>query len=355
MSNQAPKNIVIRCPNWVGDLVMCTPALRSIRKRFPDATITAIVRPAIKQVIEYLPFIDAIIEYDKRRDRGIKNYLSFIKKLRSKHFDLGIALTSSFSSALLLFLSSIPIRVGYNRNGRGFLLTSKKEPLRENGKIVPTNKVQLYLGLSDFLGCTELSTRPELKTSSSAEAWVDRFFAEHSIKDRDFIVGIIPGSSFGPSKCWKEESFAKVADALIKIYGARILILPGPGEIERAHAIMQKMKESPVDMDDTIVPIDILMALIRRCSLLITNDTGPRHFAVAFDKPVIVLMGPTDSRHTDCNLEKTIILQEKVDCGPCHLRECPTDHRCMILIIPEKVLTAVHHMIDKFHLTREEP
>lgn len=353
MINRESRNILIRLPNWVGDVVMCTPALRSIRRHYGNARISVIIKPSLKKIIENLPFFDTIIEYEpKGRDRGFKNYMAFIQKLRQQRFDLGIAMTSSFSSALLLALARIPVRVGYDRDCRGWLLTHKKKPLREKGRIVPVNKVRLDLGLCEFLGCTDLSTRPELATGREAEQWVDDFYARQGIEKNDFTVVMIPGATFGPSKCWKEDYFAAVADELIKTYKAKIIIVPGPGELEIAKNIMGFMKEQPVSLGDTIVPLDVLMALIKGSSLLITNDTGPRHFGVAFDKPVVVIMGSTDARHTDCNLEKTVILQEKVDCGPCHLRECPTDHRCMTRITPDKVLAAVREMIETYNLQR---
>ena len=149
---------------------------------------------------------------------------------------------------------------------------------------------------------------------------------------------------------YNQDFFARLADEVIRLFGAKILILPGPGELPIVQGIKAEMKEHVIDMGDKIVPLNILMALIRRCSLLITNDTGPRHFGVAFDKPVIVIMGPTDPRHTDCNLEKTIVLQEAVDCGPCHLRQCPTDHKCMRLITPEHVLEATSQMFERYNL-----
>lgn len=355
MINLKPRKILIRCPNWVGDLVMCTPALRSIRGQYADAKISVIVKPSLQKIIEHLPFFDAIIAYEpKGRDRGIKKYISFVRRLRAQRFDLGIAMTSSFSSAQLLFLAGIPVRVGYDRNARGWLLTHRKQPLREKGKIVPVNKVRLDLGLCELLGCADLRTQPELATDKEAEARVDELYGGHGIRDSDFTVVIIPGATFGPSKCWKEEYFARVADELIKKYNAKIFILPGPGELGIARSIIKNMKEQPVALGDAIVPLDVLMAFIRRCSLLITNDTGPRHFAAAFDKPVIVIMGSTDPRHTDCNLEKTIILQEKVECGPCHLRECPSDHRCMTLITPDRVLEAARETISTYNLARTQ-
>ena len=176
------------------------------------------------------------------------------------------------------------------------------------------------------------------------------FFFEQGIASRDITVVMIPGATFGSSKCWKDSSFAEVADALISEYRARVFIVPGPGEADIAQSIRNKMKHPPVDMGRGILPLDRLMALIRRSSLLITNDTGPRHFGVAFNKPIIVLMGPTDPRYTDYGLDKTVILHGDADCAPCHLKTCPIDHRCMTLITPQKVLTAAREMIEKYKL-----
>jgi heptosyltransferase-2 len=335
----------------VGDLVMCTPALRSLRQHFTSARISVMVKPSLRPVIEHLPFVDEIIEYEpKGRDRGVKNYVAFIRKLRSQRFDLGILMPHSFSSALVLYLAGVPMRLGYNRNARGWMLTRKVAPFTEQGKIVPLNMVRLYLELVKNLGCSVEDSRVELKTSASAEQWADSFFSEQGIANKDITIVMIPGATFGSSKCWKDSFFAEVADALMSEYRARVFIVPGPGEADIAQSIRIKMKQPPVDMGRGILPLDRLMALIRRSSLLITNDTGPRHFGVAFNKPVIVLMGPTDPRYTDYGLDKTVILQGDADCAPCHLKTCPVDHRCMTMITPQKVLTAAREMIVKYNL-----
>jgi len=350
-SDWHPQRIAVRCPNWVGDLVMCTPALRSIRRRFPGARITVLVKPSLRQVIEELPFFDEIIEYEpKGRDRGLKNYFQFIRKLKQRRFDLGIIMPHSFSSALVFFLARLSERVGYNRNVRGWMLTRRVAPFTERGKIVPVNMVGLYLEMVKTIGCSAANGRVELKTSASAEQWADAFLPQQGIAASDFMVVIIPGATFGSSKCWPDSSFAAAADALISRYNARIFIVPGPGEKDIARSIAQKMRHAPIDLGEQVLPLDRLMVLIRRCSLLLTNDTGPRHFGVAFDKPVIVLMGPTDPRYTDYGLDKTVILRVNADCAPCHLKTCPSDHRCMNLITPQKVLTAAHEMIEKYKL-----
>ena len=354
MRSLQPLKIVIRCPNWVGDLVMCTPALRALRHHFTGAHISVMVKPSLRPVIENLLFFDEIIEYEPRgRDRGMKKYLSCINRLKRKQFDLGILLPHSFSSALVFYLASIPQRVGYSRNARGWMLTHCLEPFRERGKIVPVHMVKLYLTMCKTLGCQELDEHVELKTSASADSWVDGYFADQGIVPGDLTIVMIPGATFGSSKCWGVSYFARVADTLIREYGARILIAPGPGEVGIAQSIKQAMEETSIDRGDTVLPLDLLMALIKRCSLLISNDTGPRHFGVAFDKPVIVIMGPTDPRYTDYNLDKTVVIREAVDCAPCHLKECPSDHRCMTRITPEKVLAAARDVIVKYNLVKQ--
>lgn len=350
MNKGQPQRIVVRCPNWVGDLVMCTPALRSLRRHFTGAHISVMVKPSLRPVIEQLPFFNEIIEYEpKGRDRGWKRYGAVLRKLRQKSFDLGVILPHSFSSALLFFLANISARAGYDRNARGWMLTHKVKPFRDNGKIVPVNMVRLYLRLVRSLGCMDADEQVELQTSAAAEKWVEEFFVAHGIAPNDMIIVIIPGATFGSSKCWQDSSFAAVADTLIQQYQAKILIIPGPGELEIAQSIIRKMERPPIVMGDQVLPLDQLMALIRRCSLLITNDTGPRHFGVAFNKPGIVIMGPTDPRYTDYQLEKTIVLREGVDCAPCHLKECPTDHRCMTRITPDRVLSAARKMIEEHY------
>ena len=342
-----PAKILLRLPNWVGDLVMCTPALRSIRHRFPQSHISVIIKPSLKKIIQHSPFIDRVIEYEpKGKDRSITSYFRFIRFLRKEHFDMGILFTSSFSSALLLFLSGIPVRVGYDRDGRGWMLTHRKKTMRKGFKIIPVNKVELDLGLCEMLGCTNLNTRPELEPGYEAEQEAEEFLKKGGVEPHDVFIIMIPGATFGPSKCWKKEYFAEVADRLIEKYGAKILFAAGPGELSIVQEIQGMMHNRPIDSGEKILPLDTLMALVKRCTLMITNDTGPRHFAVAFDRPVVVIMGSTDPRHTDCNLEKTIVLQESVPCGPCHLRYCPTDHRCMTLITPEKVFAAACNMIE---------
>jgi len=327
---------------------MATPALKAIRRGFPGSHIAWLVRPHVRRVVESLPYCDEILEYDKgRRDGGMGGLFSFAMQLRQKRFDLAIILPNSFSSALMVFLAGIRRRVGYSREGRGFMLTDRVEPIRDGSKIIPVPMVEYYLRITDSLKCPRVTTTPELSVSATATEKAQEILKRFDVNQDRITITLIPGAAYGSSKCWKSEYFAQVADHLIEKHMASVLIVPGPEEVEIAQEIEGRMQQRPFVLVDPVVPLDVLMAIIQSCSLVITNDTGPRHFAVAFDRPVVVIMGPTDPRYTNLNLEKTIVLRENLDCSPCHLKVCPRDHRCMTAITPERVIEASERLLDQ--------
>jgi len=328
---------------------MATPALKAMRQCYPHSFISVLVRPHIRLVIEDLPYYDSIIEFDaKGKECGVQGILSCSRRLQKEHFNWVLILPNSFSSALLSLLSSIPRRIGYNRNMRSWMLTDRIPPAKNGIHIVPVPKVERYLTMCSYLGCKTTSQKYELAISPHVESKVDDLYFKHNLNHTNMTIVIIPGAAYGSSKCWKTEYFAQVADQLIEKYKCTIIIIPGPDEVTIARDIEKAMKHHPIALIKEIVPLDVLKGIIKRSSMVITNDTGPRHCATAFEKPVVVLMGPTNPIYTQANLERTIVLREELDCSPCHLRECPTDHKCMELITPQKVLTACDELIKKF-------
>ena len=346
MINRKPEKILIHCPNWVGDLVMATPALRAVRENNPDAYISLLVRPQVRQVIDGLFYYDELIEYDsKSLHRSWSRKLIFSRELKKRWFNLAIVLPNSFSSAALSFLARIPERIGYNVNFRGFLLTHTIPPPRENGKIVPIPMVERYLNICKALDYEVPSVKTKLAFSNGTRKAVRKLYQRWGIKGNKPLVAVTPGASFGSSKCWLPENFAQVGDYFIEKHGAQVMIIPGPGEQEIAFRIEAFMKHRPFNFSREVIPLEHLKAMISDSVLLITNDTGPRHFAVALDTPVVVIMGPTDPRYTDYDLEKTRLLREELECSPCHLKTCPIDHQCMKNISPEKVIKACEELI----------
>jgi heptosyltransferase-2 len=343
------ERILIRCPNWIGDMVAATAALRAIRASYPGAHVTLLLRPYVRPVVEHAPWADEIVEFDRRR-AGLRGMLRTAKRLRRKpRYDLALLLAHSFSSALLVWLGRARRRVGHARNGRAWLLTDAVPwpGPQQNPRLVP--KLQVYSSLLNYLGCEGRDDhRPELFTGPKDEAQADRLLEERGRDARRRLLALVPGAAFGASKLWPPDRFARVADALASSRGLQAAVLTGPGEEPISSEIARNMKETPLTFREGEVSFGALKALVRRSSLMICNDTGPRHVAIAYNVPVVVLMGPTDPIVTQSDYPRTVILRQELPCAPCYLRKCPTDHRCMALITPEMVLAASEELLDRY-------
>ncbi|MCA9775008.1 MAG: glycosyltransferase family 9 protein, partial [Myxococcales bacterium] len=261
-------------------------------------------------------------------------------------------LPHSFRSALVARLSGARWRVGYGRNGRSALLNhrvpslTKERDVHGNWQIRPEPMVKHYLHITRAIGCLGANTSEELFYRPGIGEAVDRLLAERGIDRAKRLIGVNPGASFGSSKMWGAERFAALADRLAEDLGAEILLFGGPGEEPILDEIRGKMRAKAHFFGPQDATLATLKAFVDRLDLLVTNDTGPRHYAVAFDKPAVVIMGPTDPRYTDVNMELTEVLRRDVPCGPCHLRVCPIDHKCMTEIGPDEVFGKVQELLE---------
>jgi heptosyltransferase-2 len=206
--------------------------------------------------------------------------------------------------------------------------------------------LEYYLSLCRWLNLdVEHHDRPRLFMSSHLQKKASRLLEGYGISPDDMVIGLNPGAKFGTSKCWPPEYFARLAELLADRWKTKLLLFVGPGEEDIANSILRLSKAKIINTGPDGVDLALLKPLIQRCQLLFTNDTGPRHYAVALNRPVVVIMGPTDPRYTQRNLEKTIVLRRKTECSPCHLKECTQDHRCMTAISPEIVLQAGERLL----------
>jgi len=204
-----------------------------------------------------------------------------------------------------------------------------------------------YADLVRAAGIAAAGSRPELAVTAACEERYARRRGELGIAPGERLIGINPGASFGASKLWPAERFARAADILSERLGLRSILFVGPGEEGIAREIAGRMRSPPIDTSPAPCDLDILKPFVRDLALLVTTDTGTRHYAVAFRVPVVVVMGPTHPGFTAAHLEETEVVRRDVPCGPCHLKECPTDHRCMTLIPPEAVAGAAFALLGK--------
>jgi len=195
--------------------------------------------------------------------------------------------------------------------------------------------------------------RPVLEVSPRCEERAEAWRRELGISPGEKLIGINPGASFGSSKLWPVERFARLADLLARSTGQRTILLLGPGEEEIGNRIAARMETSPVNTAGNFLDLDVLKPIVRDLSLLVTTDTGTRHYAVAFRVPLVVVMGPTHPGFTAANLEETEVVRYDVDCGPCHLKVCPGQHhhRCMTSIQPEEVLERARRLLERLGKT----
>ncbi len=345
-----PDKILVLAPNWVGDVVMATPAFRALRASFPAAEITLVIRPYVRKVLDGAPWFDRIVPFDRRRKGSLADAVRVIRRFRAQGFDLAVVFPNAFSTALLARLGGARKRVGYVRDRRAFLLTKAiPRPGEEPGgpgAFQPVYMADYYLDLAKAAGAEPAGRLLELFLTPETERKTRALFSDLGVGDRDRLVGLNPGAAFGSSKCWMPERFAEAGDRLAERLGARCLVLAGPGEEEVQRTIASSMRSGPLVPPPEAVPLDVLKGVVARLDLLVTNDTGPRHFANAFRVPSVVLMGPTDPRYTHSGDERAVVLRADVDCGPCHLKTCPTDHRCMKALTPGMVVEAAEALLS---------
>ncbi|OGV78525.1 MAG: lipopolysaccharide heptosyltransferase II [Lentisphaerae bacterium RIFOXYB12_FULL_65_16] len=341
----SPKTILVRCPNWVGDLVMATPVFACLRSNFPEARIVACMRRHLRGILEDSPWIDEFIYGD---DKSVRGFFTLVRQVRQARPELTLVMTNSSWTFLPLWLAGASPAYGYrHRFPRRYLITGGPEPRRDDNGVRRVPMLDYYLELCRFLNLKlDENPRPVLFAAPELQKAGDEYLARHGVRPEDRVIGLNPGARFGSSKCWPPEHFARLADLLQANLPCKILLLVGPREEEIARRIREASHTELVDTASDPVDLALLKPLIRRCSLLVTNDTGPRHYAVAFNVPVVVIMGPTDPRYTGANLEKTAILRRNIDCSPCHLKVCPQDHRCMTEITPEMVLAEAIRLLE---------
>jgi heptosyltransferase II len=353
-----PQKILVVQPSWVGDAVMATPTLRALRRHFPDAHISYLIKRYLKPVFAGMPWADQLITYrtGKTRKKAGKGLFDLSARLRAAKFDLAVLLPNSFKAALVCKMANIKRVLGYDRDGRGFLLTDRLLPQKERGKFLPTPIVKYYLGLAGYLGSADKDLSLQLFVTDAQRrrggevlhrCGLDPAIDRRAASGGPPMVLLNPGAQFGAAKCWLPEYFAEVSDRLFEELGATVLLSSAPKERAIISAVLRHTRHPPIDLGAHGLSLGALKEVVRRCDLMITNDTGPRHMAAAFDVPVVTVFGPTHPEWTEIYYAKERQVAVKVFCGPCQKRTCPLDHRCMTLVTPAMVYTAALGLLQR--------
>lgn len=340
--------LAIFLPNWVGDAVMATPVLRAIRTDFPAANIVGVMRPVIAETLSDAGFFDRVLEYHPRGREPKARGPRFVQQLRAERCDTALLLPNSLRSACMAWMSGARRRIGFARDFRRWLLTDAVAP---HSKSIPHPAIDEYLRLAQKLGCRTLSRQMTLGVSDVAQSQWNQFWnsVPQSIRDRGFVA-LNSGGAFGPAKNWPRESFTSLAQRIVDELGKAVVVVCGPAEQDDARWIVeQSQRDSVITIADQPLSISLTKAAIRAADLLVTTDSGPRHFAAAFDVPVITLFGPTHIAWSETFYDRGLHLQIPVDCGPCQQRVCPqSHHRCMRELSVETVFQAVQQKLTRY-------
>lgn len=358
-----PETILIVQPNWVGDAVMATPTLRALRELYPAAHFSYLMRRYVKPIYNGMPWADKLVTYRTGRTKakaGKGQFFELAARLRAREFELAILLPNSFKSALVCKMARIPRIIGYERDGRGFLLTDKLLPVKEKGKFIPSPIVKYYLGIAHYLGSEARDLKLQLFVTDAEKREADEVFTRCGLdgglerpasRGRPPLILLNPGAQYGSAKCWLPEYFAQLGDRLMDELGATVLISAAPRERAIVDAVNRHMRHAAVDLSRSGLTLGGLKEVVRRCDLMVTNDTGPRHIAAAFDVPVVTIFGPTHPEWTEIYFAKEQRISVPVFCGPCQKKTCPLDHRCMTRVTPGMVFDRATELLARGQTT----
>jgi heptosyltransferase-2 len=327
----------------MGDAILCTPALRSIRRRFDSSKVTFLGTSVVRQVLSPCSFTDEWIETS---NSGV---FSLAGLLRGRKFNQVILFKNSFGSALTCFLAGIPVRIGYAREGRGILLTERLHPPRlPSGDFKPISMLDYYLAIASWVGADVQDRTIEL-TIEPKDTETVKMKLPQVFNTQGPVVMLVPGAAAGPSKRWPADRFAKVADWLVTNYSATVVLSVAPNADERhiAQHIVEDAAQKLVNLGDTSITLGELKALYARADLVIGNDTGPRHIAIGLKRKVITLVGPNNPEWTDPGYKDEVFIKGSAPCAPCDKGICKEkSHLCMEAIAVERVCGAAAKFLE---------
>jgi len=340
-------------PNWIGDMVMATPILTELRKKYPNARITAMCRAPICDLLKEDPEVDELFCFSKTSSFSRRSdKKNIVEKLRHGKYDLGILLTHSLSSAWWFWQGKVKTRLGYDCNGRRFLLNSAV-PLPPD--IEKQHLVTTYKMLLEPLGIPLSNSAPRLFLTEKEVEESRVLLQQHGVTKESTIIGINPGATYGSAKCWLPERFREVAKKLLQNPDVFIVFF---GD----QPLMRLVKEISSGLGPRVINLAGLTSLrevaslISLCSVLLTNDSGPMHIADAVGTNIVALFGSTNDKVTG-PYRNGVVIHKHVECSPCYQRTCPIAFRCMKQIEVEEVFRAILDRLDhgnpKLHITND--
>ncbi len=334
--------ILIRGTNWIGDAVMTFPALAAIRKTYPRARISLLAKPWVADLYRLSRDIDEVILF---KSPGIHDDAAgkfrLASELKQRGFPMAILLQNAIEAAIIAWLARIPVRAGYNSDGRGFLLTHS---VQRTDAIRKVHQVNYYLDMVKSLGCFDADRDVRLRLGDDERALADDMLASYGIADIHPLIGIAPGATYGPAKKWFPERFAAVADRLIDDLVGTVLLFGSAADQDCTGAVKRHAMHNLINLAGKTA-LKEAIALISRCDLFISNDSGLMHVAAALGTPTVAIFGSTNIVTTSPVGEKISVIRKDIECSPCLQESCPSDFKCMDMITVHDVTAAAKGLL----------
>jgi heptosyltransferase-3 len=325
----------------IGDVVLSTVVLRNLRLAFPGAQIDFLTERSSREVVEGNPDINTILEFDHRRDSGV----GLIWTVRRRKYDLVIDLFGNPRTAIVTLFSGARYRVGYRFKWRQYCYTIVVKP--RGGEV---HNTEFNLDALRAIDVPIVSNTIEFPLDAASEHFAGEFFTRQVQRQpgSDFIVALNPGGGWY-TKRWRIPQYARLGDALVNEYGAKVLLVWGPGEEKDVRELQSTMTQPSLPLPETT--LKQLGAILRRCHLLVTNDSGPMHIAAAVGTPVVAIFGPTNPElQGPVGAGHEIVRNERLLCLCCNFTDCPIGNPCMLELGVDEVLAGVRRAIVRNRL-----
>jgi heptosyltransferase-2 len=339
------KNVLIIMMGGIGNMIFLTPALKAVRKALPSSTFSFLLGPySAEKAVEGSNLIDQKIIIEPKKFTGLSGNIRLIRKLRQENFNLSITSTGTnpLKSGLLCALAGIKYRLGENINRKGFFY-NLRVPFDKNQHEVESN-----IHLIQRLGIEVEDRGLFIQRSKEDQNYAQKYFAQNNLEGK-LVVGVHPGSGIHQAgfKRWAKERFSHLADRLISDWDASVILFGGAEETKLAEDISGMMRSQPLIMTGQTT-LSQTAALIEKCSLFISNDSGLLHVASAVNAPVIGLFGPTDPGRTGHYPDSSAVVRKDMTCSPCYAgRPVRCDHsECLDSITVNDVIEEVKKRLN---------
>lgn len=345
-----PGRILVRGTNWVGDAVMTLPSLEALALACPQAQIEVLAKPWVAAVYEASPAVGRVVVFDAQGEHSrLEGMLRLVRQLKARRYDWAVLLQNALQAALIAWAAGIPVRLGYASDGRGLLLT---HAVPRTPQVRAIHETSYYLSVLAAAGLypeepPAQGVQPVLRLDQRAQGWAEGFLAGERAGEGG-LLGLAPGASYGPAKCWPAERFAQAARQVVEARGlAGVLLFGSPAEAPVTKQVAQELQGLRVVDLAGRTSLGQALALLRRLELFITNDSGLMHAAAALGTPTLAVFGSTNPLTTAPLGPWVALLRHPVECSPCLKQTCPRDLRCFTSISPQEAAQAALDLLER--------